>query len=54
MKLSLHMHNVLGQSNQMHSLLGVFVRFYLICLIKFSTKNIKTHVQTVIINTVIT
>lgn len=41
MKLSLHMHNVLGQSNQMHSPLGVFVRFYLICLIKFSTKNIK-------------
>lgn len=41
MKLSLHMNNVLRQSNQMHSPLGVFVRFYLICLIKFSTKNIK-------------
>lgn len=41
MKLSLHMHNFLGQSNQMHSPLGVFVRFNLICLIKFSTKNIK-------------
>lgn len=41
MKLSLHMHNVLGQSNQMHSPLGVFVRFYLIWLLKFSTKSIK-------------
>lgn len=51
------MHNVLGQSKQMHSSLDgfVFVRVYLICLIRFSTKNkTKTHVQTVIINAVIT
>lgn len=42
------MHNVLGQSKQMNSSLDVFVfvRVYLICLIRFSTKNkIKTHVQ---------
>lgn len=42
------MHNVLGQSKQMHSSLDgfVFVRVYLICLIRFSTKNkTKTHVQ---------
>lgn len=42
------MHNVLGQSKQMHSSVGgfVFVRVYLICLIRFSTKNkTKTHVQ---------
>lgn len=32
-------------------IVGFFVRVYLICLIRFSTKNkTKTHVQTVIIN----
>lgn len=35
------MHNVMGQSKQLHSSLGVFVRVYLISIIRFITK--KTH-----------
>lgn len=51
------MHNVLGQSKQMHSSFDgfVFVRVYLICLIRFSTKTKQKRMyKTVIINEVIT